>query len=70
MLVDKNQRSPQDLSNVGLDEEWEISYWCNRYGVTEAELRACVMQVGPRTPDVETRLRQMGKEIFKNTGED
>jgi hypothetical protein len=70
VLVDKDQRTPQDLTTVGLEEEWELRYWCSRYGVTDAELRACVMEVGPRTADVEERLRGQGKKIFSNTGED
>jgi hypothetical protein len=70
MLVDKNQRAPQDLSTVGLNVEWEVSYWCTRYSVTEAELRACVLEVGPSAGDVEARLKHAGKKIFKNMGED
>ena len=72
VLVDKNERTPQDLTRVGVEEEWEVRYWCERYGVTDAELRACVVAVGPRTKDVEQRLREtgQGKKIFSNTGED
>jgi hypothetical protein len=72
MLVDKDQRTPQDLSRIGLDEEWEVTYWCSRYSVSGEELRACVAQVGPRTLDVEEYLRKTGggKKIFSNTGED
>src|SRR5436853_4361564 len=40
MLVDKEQRTPTDLSRVALDEEWETSFWCARFGATPEELRA------------------------------
>ena len=70
MLVDKDQRQPEDLSRIGLDEEWEVRYWCSRYSVTDAELRACVVEVGPRSVDVEAKLRAMGKKIFSKMGED
>jgi hypothetical protein len=70
VLVDKNERIPQDLTRVGLDEEWEVRYWCARYSVTDEELRACIVEVGPRTVDVEARLRAQGKKIFSNMGED
>jgi hypothetical protein len=70
VLVDKEERVPQDLTAVGLDEEWELRYWCTRFGTTEAELRECVIAVGPRVEHIEERLRKAGKKAFKNTGED
>ena len=72
VLVDHNARTPQDPNRIGLEEEWEVTYWCSRYGVSGEELRACVAKVGPRTTDVEQYLRQSGggKAIFSNTGED
>ena len=70
MLVDKDQRQPEDLSRIGLEEEWEVRYWCSRYSVTDEELRACVVEVGPRSVDVEAKLRAMGKKIFSKMGED
>ena len=70
VLVDKDERVPQDLTQVGLGEEWEVRYWCTRFGTTEGELRECVMAVGPRAADIEDRLRKAGKKAFKNTGED
>ena len=72
VLVDKNARTPQDLTRVGLDEDWEVQYWCERYSVTGEQLRACVAKVGPNTTDVERWLHDTGggKKIFSNTGED
>jgi hypothetical protein len=70
VLVDKEERAPQDLTRVGLDEEWEVRYWCAHFDSTEEELRACVLEVGPRVPDIEQRLRGLAKKVFKNTGED
>ena len=70
MLVDKDVRVPDDTTNVRLDEDWEVNYWCARYEVTEDELRACVVQVGTRTDDVERHLRKAREQVFKQTGED
>jgi hypothetical protein len=70
VLIDKDDRAPHDMTQVGLDDEWEVRYWCARYGVTGDELRACVVEVGPRTVDVERRLGELGKKIFSSTGED
>ena len=70
VLVDKDIRVPDDTTEVGLGEEWEMRYWCARYGVTEDELRACVVQAGTRADDVERYLRKAKEQVFKKTGED
>ena len=72
VLVDRNMRAPKDPDRIGLEEESEVRYWCERYGVSDVELRRCVTEVGPATVDVERRLRESGggKAIFSNTGED
>lgn len=69
MLVDK-ERTPSDLTRVGLAEEWEIRYWCARFNVGVDELRVCVMEVGPRVEDVERRLKEAARKAFDKTGED
>ncbi len=70
MLVDRDDRAPNDLTRVSLAEEWETRWWCNKYGVTEPELRACVLEVGPVAADVERRLTKAARTGFKNMGED
>ena len=70
MLVEKTDRQPHDMTTVGLNEDWEVRYWCQRFGTTETQLRECVVAVGPRVEDVERRLHEAGKKAFKNTGED
>jgi len=70
MLVDKNDRAPHDLTQVGLNEDWEVRYWCQRFDASEQELRACVIKAGPRLEDVERALGRAAKKAFKNTGED
>ena len=67
---DLTNRGPTDRDRINMNEDWEVRYWCSRYGATHEELVACVAEVGPRTADVEQRLRAMGKKIFSNTGED
>jgi hypothetical protein len=69
VLVDKEARTPADTSEVNLDEEWEVRYWCERFETDEETLRLCVTEVGPRTVDIEQRLREAAKEAFKNDGE-
>ncbi|MGZ5092296.1 MAG: DUF3606 domain-containing protein [Burkholderiales bacterium] len=70
MLIDKNDRAPHDLTRVGLDEEWQVRYWCTRFGVGADELRACVLQVGPVVENVEKQLKEAGRQAFQKMGED
>ena len=69
MLVEKN-RAPGDPTRVELREEWEVSWWCTKFGCSEMHLRKAVAQAGPAAVDVERELKRYGKEILKNTGED
>jgi hypothetical protein len=70
MLLDSDMRIPEDIGRVGLEQEWEVRYWCAKYSVTEQELRACVLEVGPAADDVERKLQAAKATVFKNTGED
>jgi hypothetical protein len=69
MLVDKD-RTPTDTTRVDLEEDWEVRWWCDRFGCTEIELRNAVRKVGPSTDDIELELKKAAKQVFKNTGED
>jgi hypothetical protein len=69
VLVDKEARTPTDTSQVSLDEDWEVRYWCERFDTDEETLRMCVTEAGPRAADIERRLREAAKESFKNDGE-
>ncbi len=70
VLVDKDDRAPHDLTRVGLEEDWEVQYWCARFETDAEALRACVVRVGPRVEDVEAELHSAARQAFKNTGED
>ena len=70
MTTAQTARTPEDSTRVGLDSDWEGSFWCARFSVTLVELRTCVEQVGPRTEDVEARLRDAARQSFKMGGED
>jgi hypothetical protein len=69
MLADKD-RAPADTSRVNLAEEWEVRWWCDRFGCTEVVLRSAVSSVGPSAADVEKNLREAARQSFQNTGED
>ena len=69
MLTDKT-RVPADTSRITLAEDWEVRWWCDRYGCTEVALRRAVEDAGPSAAEVERHLREAGKVAFKNAGED
>lgn len=69
MLVDKG-RTPQDVSSVSLAEEWEVRWWCDKFGCTETALRRAVDTHGPSAAEIGRHLREAKKEALKNTGED
>lgn len=48
---------PQDADRINLSQQWEITYWCNKFGCTEAELRAAVSAVGDSASAVEEYLK-------------
>jgi len=50
--------APQERSRINVEEPWEVNYWCQELGVSEAELRAAVKAAG--TPVAAVR-RQLGK---------
>jgi hypothetical protein len=70
IMLTIEERIPDDLTQVNLAEDWEVRYWCARFDVDADELRACVMEVGPRVYDVDQRLKEAARKAFENTGED
>ena len=69
MLADKD-RIPSDTSRVNLADEWEVRWWCDKFGCTEVALRRAVDTVGPSAAEVERNIREAARESFRNTGED
>ena len=46
MSDDKNDRGPDDRSRISLEEDYEVRYWAERWGITEEELAQAVKEVG------------------------
>jgi hypothetical protein len=51
-------RGPPDTTKVNVHEPWEVRYWCGKWNVSEATLRAAVTAVGVETRNV---ARHLGK---------
>jgi hypothetical protein len=56
MADDLTKRGKPDRERISLTEEWELRYWCDKFQVSEAELRDAVEQVGSMAKDVEKLL--------------
>ena len=49
-------RGPQDRSRISLEQDHEVRYWSQRFGIDEKALREAVEDVGPSVQDVEQYL--------------
>ena len=46
MADDKTKRAPQDDSRINLNEDYEVRYWTQKFGVTKEQLAAAVKAAG------------------------
>jgi hypothetical protein len=53
MADDKSKRGPADRKRISLTEDYEVRYWCGRFGCSEEDLREAVAKVGHMATDVE-----------------
>jgi hypothetical protein len=55
MTSESHERVPADTAAVNLREPWEIAYWCERFGRTQAELEMALKETGSViADDIET----------------
>ena len=57
MSDDKTKKGPQDRSRINLDEKYEVDYWTKKLGVSEAELRHAVRNVGSSADAVREHMK-------------
>jgi hypothetical protein len=57
-MDDPNLRGPQDRSRVNTEQDYEVRYWAQEFGVTEEQLREAVQRVGSSADKVREHLRQ------------
>jgi hypothetical protein len=57
MVDDLTNRGAQDRARINLNERHEVDYWCRALGVTEAQLREAVREVGVSADAVQRHLR-------------
>jgi hypothetical protein len=59
MSDDTTLRSPQDRSRVAMEQEHEVRYWTERFGVSREDLQRAVDAVGNSVSAIEQRLKGM-----------
>lgn len=58
MADDKTARAPQDSSRIAMQEDYEVRYWTNRFGVSREKLQQAVDAVGHGADAVERYLKR------------
>ena len=61
MADDKSKKGPQDRSRINLSEDYEVRYWCKKFGVTPDRLRQTVDKVGNSAAAVRKELGILGR---------
>jgi hypothetical protein len=56
MADDLRNRGPLDRERINTSEDWELTYWSNKFGVSVDQLKAAVKAVGPMVTDVRKKL--------------
>ena len=56
MADDLKNRGPADRSRVNINEDHELRYWTEKFGVSENALKAAVDRAGPMAADVAKAL--------------
>jgi hypothetical protein len=56
MADNKSLKGVQDRTRINLSEDYEVRYWCEKFGVTADELKAAVKRVGNSAKAVESEL--------------
>lgn len=58
MADDKSKTAPQDGERINVHEDYEVKYWCKKFGCTPERLKAAVTKVGVIAKDVEKELNR------------
>jgi hypothetical protein len=57
MADNKTMRGPQDSSRIAMNEDYEVAYWTDKFGVSRDELQNAIDAVGNSAAAVEQRLK-------------
>jgi hypothetical protein len=57
MADDLKQTGKADDARINLDQDHEVNYWANEFGVSRDELRSAVAKAGPMVKNVRDQLQ-------------
>lgn len=57
MADDTSNRGTPDRDRITLEQDHEVAYWSEKFGVSREQLRRAVEKVGPAAKNVERELR-------------
>jgi hypothetical protein len=57
MADDLKQIGRQDDQRINIEQDHELTYWSEKFGVSRDQLRQAVAKVGPTRTAVERQLR-------------
>jgi hypothetical protein len=55
---DLKQAGKPDDARINVEQEHELNYWSEKFGVSREELRKAVQAAGPMVKDVRQRLNK------------
>lgn len=58
MADDRTQAGPQDRARINVNEDYELRYWSEKFGVSQDKLREAVAAVGVSASAVENYLKK------------
>ena len=50
------RKQPEDPNKINVNQQWELDYWTEKFGVSEAKLKEAVRAVGVFVKDVKKYL--------------
>jgi hypothetical protein len=57
MADDLKNTGSRDDARINVEQDHELSYWSEKFGVSRDELRSAVAKAGPMVKDVQAHLR-------------
>jgi Protein of unknown function (DUF3606) len=56
MADDPSKSGRPDRDRIDIDEEYEVRYWSEKFGVSPEQIQSAVAKVGPMVKDVRDHL--------------
>lgn len=58
MADDLSKTGKQDDRRINVNQQHEVQYWSEKFGVTPGQLREAVEKAGPMAEDVKKQLKR------------